>query len=414
MSDVRPVWKAGPASTGVTALAQDRREEVLAALERVRPRLVEIADWIWAHPELGNQEYQAATVLVEEVRRHGFAVRTGLAGLPTSFEAQRTLGRGGLHLGFLAEYDALPSLGHACGHNLIAASSLGAALALAEMRPAPDLDVYVYGTPAEETTGGKVDMADAGLFDHLDAVMICHPGFRNSIGGTSLATHPIQIEFHGQSAHAAASPEQGVNALEALLFTFNGLKALKQHLRDDARLPGIVVKGGTAPNIVPDYACGQFSVRAADVAYLEEVLAKVQAVADAAAMATGTTVRYHHYENLYCEMRNNMALAGAFKTALESLGEPVSILPPDQRGGSTDVGNVSYRAPTIHPHVSIGAETLRGHTAEFAEAAGGPGGHRGMLNAAAAMALTCLELAADPALLARVRSEFQSARGVRS
>ncbi len=400
---------AAPSSAASSGPSPDRRVQLLAALEGVRPRLVEIADWIWSHPELGNREHGAAALLVEEARRRGFTVRTGVAGLATSFEAHRRVGRGGLRVGFLAEYDALPSLGHACGHNLIGAASLGAALALAEMEPAPDLDLFIYGTPAEETTGGKVNMADAGLFDHLDVAMICHPGYQNSIGGTSLATHPIQIEFFGRPAHAAAAPERGINALDALLFTFNALKAIKQHLRDDVRLPGIVVKGGEAPNIVPEYACGQFSVRAADVDYLENVvLAKVRAIAEAAALATGATVKYHHYENLYCEMRNNMALAAAFKANLESLGEQVNVLPPHQRGGSTDVGNVSHRVPTIHPHVAIGPATLRGHTAEFATAAGGPGGHKGMWNAAAAMALTTLELSGNPDLLTRVRSEFRA------
>lgn len=383
------------------------KEAVLSSIERLAGELAELSRWLYDHPELGNEEHRAVERLTAILEREGFHVERGTAGLPTAFRAVFTGGRGPA-VAFLAEYDALPGLGHACGHNLIAASCLGAALALRSLGPSLPGTVVVMGCPAEETTGGKVTLVEAGAFEGIDAAMSVHPGGRDSIGGSSLASHPLEIEFFGKASHAAAAPEQGVNALHALVLALNAIWSLRGQLREDVRLPGIILDGGKAPNVVPDYARARLSLRAADAEYLERVVVpRVRACAEGAALATGASVRCHHYEPLFRELRQNGALGQAFKRHLEALGRRVEELPPWHRAGSTDVGNVSHVVPTIHPTVAIVAPGVSAHTREFAEATVSEAGLAGMLDAARAMALTALEFMADPKLQEQVRREHR-------
>jgi amidohydrolase len=382
------------------------KEKIGQAVAGLQERLAELSDWLYEHPELGGLEHLAVQRLTEELKAEGFAVETGLAGLPTAFKATFSLGAPGPVVGFLAEYDALPGIGHGCGHNIIAASCLGSAIALARVLNGTAGTVVVFGTPAEETTGGKIQMTEAGVFNGLDAVMSVHPANRTSVGGSSLASHPLEISFRGRAAHAAAAPQEGINALDALLQTFAAMKALKHHLRDDVRMPGIITQGGAAPNIVPDFAAARFSLRAADREYLELVIGKVKNCARGAALATGAEVSFNHYEPLFDALWNNPVLQEAFRVNLTELGYTVQILPPQERGGSTDVGNVSQVVPTIHPDIAIGPADLQSHTREFAAATRTAAGRRGLYDAAHAMALTAVDVFTRPELRARIKEEF--------
>ncbi|MGE5654894.1 MAG: M20 family metallopeptidase [Bacillota bacterium] len=388
------------------------KRRVSEHLDRISQRLYDISDWLYQNPEVGLQEIKASTRYAQELEKEGFTVERGLAGMPTSIKATYSTGPGPT-FGFLAEYDALPGIGHGCGHNIIGAASFGAALAVKELLADHPGTVIFFGTPAEETVGGKIAMAEAGCFAGVDAAMIVHPGVSTRVGGTSLASHPMQITFKGKTAHAAAAPHMGVNALDAMIMTFVGLRSLKMHLRDDVRLPGIITHGGDAPNVIPDKAVARFSIRAADVEYLEEVLEKVRNVARGCAMAVGAGVEFYHYEPLFKDMRNNELLSQLFKANMESLGEPVAIS-DGKPGGSTDMGNVSHEVPSIHPSVAIGSpDFIRGHSIEMAQATISEAGHRGLLLAAKAMAMTAADLVVDPTLLARAKDEFEVRMGRR-
>lgn len=377
------------------------------AVQDYLDELFQLNCWLYDHPELGNQEHQAAAALAAVCEQHGFTVERGIAGLPTAFRATRRGGADRPAIALLAEYDALPGLGHGCGHNVIATSCLGAALALGALGSDFPGTVVLMGCPAEETTGGKIDLVQHGAFAGIDFALSVHPGGRSSVGGSSLASHPLQIEFFGRTAHAAAAPQEGINALQALVQAMNAIWMLKTQLRDDVRLPGIILDGGKAPNVIPDYARARFSVRAADSDYLEnEVLPRVRACAEGAALATGATVKMAHYEPLFQDMRNNAAMGMAFKANLEALGHAVAVREPNSRGGSTDVGNVSHVVPTIHPTIAMVAPGVGGHTVAFAETTVTDAGRQALLHAAQAMAMTAVDFALDRNLRAQAEAEF--------
>ena len=250
-------------------------EKIKAALAEVKPELLEISRQMYEHPELGFQEVLASRLHTEFLERHGFAVTRNLCGFATGYRGDFKSGKPGPHVAFLAEFDALPELGHGCGHNLVGACALGAGAALASVLEELGGSVTVYGAPAEETSGGKVDFVDAGEFAGVDLAILCHPGSYWSRSGASLALEPVQFEFFGKSSHAASAPEQGINALDAALVTMTAVNALREHVRSDARIHGIVADGGRAANIVPDYAKVQYYVRATKKGYLTQLVERV-------------------------------------------------------------------------------------------------------------------------------------------
>lgn len=382
------------------------KQRVQAEVDRLTPELLTTSRFLHANPELAYEEYRAAEHLTAILEQHGFAVARGVAGLPTAFTART--GSGKPRIAFLAEYDALPGLGHACGHNLIGTASLGAALAVKALLDAVPGEVLLVGCPAEEKGGGKIPLVEAGIFAGTDAAMLVHPSNRTEMVKLALGMRELSVEFFGKASHAAASPEQGINALDAVVLSYTAISALRQQVRSDARIHGIITHGGQAPNIIPDYAAARFYVRALDLAYLEDLCRRVVACFEAAAQATGCRVKmapagkdYHPYKPVY-------ALAGLFQRNLESLGEPVDQGPVDQELGSTDVGNVSQAVPTIQPMLQISPREVTCHMAAFAEAAISDAGQRGMLLAAKAMAMTAVDLLAEPSALPRVTSEFRS------
>jgi amidohydrolase len=365
------------------------KEQVISIIDNMASELKEISLFLHTNPELGCQEYQAAHLLAKAAERHGFSLEKNISGYDTAFIASK--GVSGPRIAFLAEYDALPGLGHACGHNLIAAMSWGAAAAFAAV--AADQAVsYFIGCPAEETTGAKVAMAEDGVFDNLTAALIVHPAATNTVGGTSYATHPLKVTFHGRPTHVASKTDKGINALDALVMFYQGLKPLRHTFTQETILAGIITNGGTAPNIVPEVAEAKLTVRALSSAYLEEtVLPAVRRLADGVAVATGTTVTTLHYEPLFKELINDPQLLPLFQSNLALLGETATVLGPEAAGGSTDVGNVSHRVPTLHPDIGIGCN-LVAHTPDFAVAAGSDYAQARLLVGAKAMAMIAIDL----------------------
>lgn len=381
------------------------KEEVVKQIEALKDEIIELSDRIHKNPELGFEEYKACGWLTEMLLEHGFEVEKGVAGLKTAFRASFTGSKESPKVALLAEYDALPEIGHACGHNIIAASSVGAAVALSKLN-LPGT-VVVLGTPAEEGGGGKIIMIEGGAFKGIDVAMMIHPSDQNLILRGSLAIKEIRMKFRGKLAHAAAEPEKGINALDAVIQTFNNINALRQHLTEDVRIHGIITHGGVKPNIVPDYAETYFYVRALDDNYLLGVLEKVKNCAKGAALAQGAKVEFEIGRG-YKSRKLNHTLAEIFKTNLLALGVKPD-RPPEYGGmGSSDIGDVSHVVPAIHPYISITEGELPGHSREFAEAACSERGHQGLIIGAKALAMTAVDLFTDQELMNKVKAEFES------
>jgi amidohydrolase len=382
------------------------KDQIAAAVERLGDELEALSRRIHDHPELGYQEVQAAGWLSDFLGEQGFKVERGVAGVETAFRA--TLERGdGPTIAILCEYDALPAIGHACGHNVIATAGVGAGAALAAVRDRlPSGRVHVIGTPAEEGGGGKVRLIRGGVFADVDAAMMIHGWDRWVPHQDLLGVVRVGFEFTGKAAHASADPWEGVNALDGVIQTFNNVGMLRQQVRPDARIHGIVTSGGAAPNIIPEYAAAVFYVRAASLDYLETLQARVIACAEGAAQATGSGLKTTVYDNTYEPMKRNQALADAFRANMRRLGVPES---PElkERLGSSDVGNVSQVIPTIQPYVRIAPDGTPWHSRAFAEAAVSPLAREGMLAAAKVMAMTTLDLLVEPGLLDRVKGDFR-------
>ena len=372
-------------------------------VEAERTKLVEIARAIHSRPELGGQEFFAAESITGYLEGKGFKVWRGLGGLKTAFMA--SYGDSGYHVGFCSEYDALPDIGHGCGHNLIAVAGVAAGVALAAALEGKPGRVSVIGTPDEEDHGGKVDLVRAGVFDDIDAAMMFHPGCSTSFYVESLACRDFRFIFHGRSAHASSEPWEGQNALDAVIQTFNGINALRQHLKDDVRIHGVIPEGGLAPNVVPDRAAAHFIIRSRDKDYLTEVVEKVIACARGAATITGTTLEVSESGYPYDAMVSNRAMADLFAESLKEAG--YNLESPHQEGrGSIDMGNVSLVTPSIHPLVAITNEWVPGHTHEFTALCDTDEAYDVMLAVGKAMAITGLKVIDDPELQKKIKSEF--------
>jgi amidohydrolase len=375
----------------------------VAEIDNQAAHLRDLALRIHGNPELGFKEFEATRWLAEFLSERGFSVEKGICDLPTAFQA--TQGRGRPRVAFMAEYDALADIGHACGHNLIATASVGAALGAAKASATLGGTIVVIGTPAEEVYGGKAIMANRGWFQDLDAAMLVHPDNADVATAHALACQGIDIEFIGKAAHAAARPDAGINALEAVLLSFAGINALRQHMRSSSRVHGIITDGGQAVNVVPDHAAASFLVRARDDAYLDELKERVLNCFVAAAKATGAELRYKWDEARYATMRNNMPMALLYKENMRRLNRDPLLVENQEAYGSTDVGNVSHLTATIQPYVAIASGAII-HSREFAEAARSEAGIKGMIDAAKAMAMTAIDLIADPAIMDKVRQDF--------
>ena len=372
-------------------------------VELQRQQLIQLSLNIHDNPELGFEEEKASAWLTGYLEDNEFHVERGIAGVATAFRA--TYGQGSPRIALLAEYDALPKIGHGCGHNIIAASAVGAAVGSKPIIDRLGGNIVVLGTPGEEVFGGKIDMVQAGVFKEIDVAMIVHPGVRNVVTMQALACTGVEAEFFGQPAHASAEPHKGVNALEAMILAFTSINSLRQHIKEEARIHGIITDGGEAPNIVPAHSAAEFYVRAPDNEYLDELKSKVSNCFIGASTASGARLEYHWDDIAFDSMKNNETLAELFKQNLESLGRHVEAFNPEFGLGSTDMGNVSQVVPSIHPTIAIASPEVLIHTPEFAAAATSEAGHEGLTDAAKALAMTVVDIL-QPGMLDKIRQEF--------
>jgi amidohydrolase len=365
--------------------------------------LADLSRKLHDNPEVAFEEEQAAGWLTEYLEGEGFEVERGICELTTAFRGK--YGNGKPVIGILAEYDALPKLGHACGHNLIATGAVAAGVA--SKRAVDELggSVMVFGTPGEELFGGKAIMVDRGAFENVDMAMIVHPGGGNLVTMNTLACETLEIEFTGRAAHAAAEPEVGINALEAMIQSYNAINSLRQHIKDRARISGIITDGGEAANIVPAHTAATFIVRAEEDTYLEELKDKVINCFTGAAVATGAELKYEWGEH-YAPMKNNMVMARLFRDNMKSLGRSIPLGDNAMTTFSTDVGNVSQILPTIQPLVSIAPDDVMIHTPGFATVTATEDALLVILDAARAMAMTVVDLLAGPETVEQARKEF--------
>jgi amidohydrolase len=387
------------------------KKEACAAVDARRDELVAMAREIHAHPELAFEEHRAAALLVRALRDAGLPVDAPAYGLATAFEARA--GEDGPIVALLAEYDALPGIGHACGHNLIATAAVGAGLALSAFGARLPGRLRVLGTPAEERGGGKELLARAGAFDGVDAALMVHPAGVDLETMPTLALAEVDAVYHGRSAHASAMPERGINALDALVTAYQAIAQLRQHIRPTERIHGIVTDGGAAPNVVPERAAGRFYVRARDVEELAGLKRRVEGCFRAGAEATGATLEVVWHDPDYLELRTSWPIAERYRQNAESLGRrffPYDRLPPGVMG-TTDMGNVSHRVPAIHPMIAAAPLHCTIHAPEFAEHAASPQGDAAALDGAKALAMTALDFWLDPELRRKARECFEAGPG---
>jgi amidohydrolase len=402
MTEPRPVAGTRPAEPHADAKAR-----LAAAVERARDEIIELSHRIHANPEPAFEEHQAARWVAEAVARHGFDVQHPAGRLPTAVRATLPGGRGtdGPRIGILAEYDALPGLGHGCGHNTMAASGVGAAIALASVAPELKGEVVFLGTPAEEFGSGKQFMLDDGLFEGVDAALMFHPSDRPQAAQVLLASEDVEVTFLGRQAHAASDPWEGRNALDALVMLFTSIGLWRQQLRPIGRVHGIVLEGGTAANIIPDRAKGRFMIRSLEQEYFEEVRRRFRQVAEAAALAADCELEIE-FSGGSMTMRDNGVLLDRWITNIQAYGVPDNEIDMVHLG-SSDMGNVSHALPTIHPYLAICDEGVPGHSTLFRDAAATPRADEATLLAATLVAQTAYDLFADPALVDAAWREFR-------
>ena len=394
-----------------------------SVIDSSKQGLFELSKDVHAHPELNYEEFYSSDALAGFLEKHGLTVERGVGGVETAFRAVIPGGAGnGPAIAVLAEYDALPEIGHGCGHNLIAMAAMGAALGLkANAQDLPGT-VMVIGTPAEEGGGGKIRLLEAGVFEGVDATLSSHPFSNRTIipevsprgESWSLAMVGYRYMYHGKAAHAAAYPEMGINALNAVIHLFTGIDALRQHLRDDVRIHGVITDGGTAPNVVPEFAAANFMLRSRDGRYLaDEVVGKVRAVAEGAAAMTGSRLEVEEFYPFYENVQPNVTLAQAMAANVQALGlkldEPIPGRPGS--GASTDFGNVSQAMPGYELRYAVSETPVPSHTRQMQETAVTDLALNNALLVAKALSLTASDLLRDPSMVEAAKAEYAERRG---
>lgn len=340
-------------------------KKIESLIESIYDELVHVNQYIFDNPELGNEEFKACKIHTDLLEKYDFHVEKEYMNIETAYRAVYDSKKEGPTIAFMSEYDALPEIGHGCGHNLIGSISLGSAITLRKLMDTIGGKVLVLGTPAEEVNGAKVDMADGDVFDDIDVVLMAHPANKTQISIESLAMEALQFEFVGKTAHAAACPEKGINALDGVIATFNSINALRQHVKSDTRIHGIITKGGVAANIVPELAIAQFYVRSTTKTYLSEVVEKVKNCARGAALATGASLKISNYEKSYDNFISNDVFNQLIEESFIRNGVK-NIVGGKTNLGSLDAGNVSQVCPVVHPMFSISDDEVIIHSREFA------------------------------------------------
>lgn len=387
----------------------DVKEKLSQLFENYKNEFVELNEYLYNNPELGLQEFKACAAHTAILEKYGFNVTKNFAGLETAFQASFKNSSEGPRIAILAEYDALPGIGHGCGHNIFGVTSVATGILIKELMKDIPGEILVIGTPAEETNGAKVDMAQKGVFNNIDIAMAVHPsGEAHYRSGVSQAMEALQFTFKGKTAHASGAPHEGINALDGVLMLFNSVNALRQQTLETARVHGIITKGGEAANIIPDLAVANFYVRAKSLEYLKGFVERVKNCAKGAALATGTTLEITNYETSFANLVTNNKLSETYEKNLKSLG--VTDIRDKESHGSTDMGDVSHCCPTIHPYFPLTTSHLTGHSVEFASASIAPDAYKGMKESTLAMALTALELFENKELLNEIKEEFKNTK----
>jgi amidohydrolase len=378
-----------------------------AAVEAARDEILDLSHRIHANPEPAFEEHQAASWVAEAIARHGYAVEHPAGSLATAVRGRLAggLGSNGPRIGILAEYDALPGLGHGCGHNTMASSGVGAAIALAAIRDSLAGEIVFLGTPAEERGSGKEVMLNDGLFDGLDAALLYHPCDRNHVETAPLASEDVHVTFLGTQSHAASDPDKGRNALDAMIALFVSVGLWRQQLPSHCRVHGIIQEGGTAANIIPDRTKAWFMIRSADETFYEVMKARFRSLCEAAAIAADVAVEIE-FSGIAHTMKHNHVLASRWIANAEAYG--IVDEGRDPTSGSTDMANVSWKVPAIHPDLSIVDVPTAGHTIAFRDAAALPRADRTVLLAATLVAQTAIDLFADPSLVEAAWREFRT------
>lgn len=387
----------------ITAAKQAVRDEI----ERLTPTLLEVSHELHAHPELNFEEHFAHELLTGVLTDEGLDVEQGAYDMPTAFDAR--VGEQGPTIAVCCEYDALPGIGHACGHNIIGSAGLGAGLAAAKVAEALGGSLAILGTPAEEGGGGKEFMIRRGAFDTIDAAMMVHPADHELRWMQTIAIHTVDVDYTGRAAHAAAAPQKGLNALDAAVLGYNSVAALRQHIRPEERIHGVFTDGGDKPNIVPERAATQWYVRARNMDSLEPLKERVMACLQGGAMAAGCEMHHHWNDPPFYDMVDNTALLDAYCANAAEVGRVVNEPNPmSVVAGSTDMGNVSYAVPAIHPMIKVAPAGTSIHTPEFADHARSESGDRAVIDGALTMALTIVDLWANAQTMSAVRDEFRA------
>ena len=371
--------------------------------------LKELNEYIYANPELGRKEFKACEAHKNILKKYGFKVTENYIGIETAYLAEYSSEKEGPKIAYLAEYDALPEVGHGCGHNILGTASVGAGILLKDFVNEFGGTVFVYGTPAEETFGAKVDMAEAGCFDNIDAAMLSHPtGKSHERSGTSQAMEALQFTFKGKTAHAAGDPYNGINALDGVIQFFNSVNALRQQTKDSARIHGIISNGGEAANIIPDLAVANFYVREATTKEMVKLSERVKNCAKGAALATGTELKIENYEYTFKHLVTNETLSDIYVKNLKLQG--IEDVPMSEPSGSSDCGDVSHHCPTIHSYFPISKCELTGHSIDFAKASISEEAYKGMKEAVLALTMTGKDILSDKELLKKIKDEFEKAK----
>ena len=389
-------------------------ESIKQRIDEVSEELISASHAIHANPELAFKEFFACETLTNALEHHDIKTEKAVYSLETSFEAKLNTDREGPTVAILAEYDALPGIGHACGHNIIATSALGATLGLHAVAQELQGGVRLIGTPAEEKGGGKELMARSGAFEGIDAAMMIHPAGTNLASMPCICVAEVEVIYHGKSSHASAMPHKGINALDGLLLAYQAISNLRQHIRSTERIHGIITEGGSAPNIVPDRSAGQFYVRAADDKELAQLKPRVQSCFEAGAKGSGCEVEVNWANVDYLDLNTNWPLAELFQEHAESLGR--EFIPYEEAvkfgAGSTDMGNVSHRLPSIHPMLAVAPPNVVIHNPEFAKWAASEKGDAAVIDGAKALALTAADFLLSTELQDRAKTAYDVSKGL--
>ena len=374
-------------------------------INKIEEELIDLNEFILNNPELGNQEFKASKAHTDLLLSHGFETERPFLNMETAFKAEYDSGKLGPTIAYLAEYDALPGIGHGCGHNILGTVSTGAGIVLKEIIDDIGGKVIVFGTPAEESYAGKVEMTNKGAFDDVDVAMLVHPSSNHFKSGKSLALKAIKFTYRGKTAHASASPEEGINALDAAINTFNNINAMREHLKKDARIHGIISNGGEAANVVPDLAAANFYIRAETKSYLNQLEEKLMNAAKGASIAAGTEFESSYYETPCLNLITNQKLSEVYINNVREMGVR-EIYDNDKATGSTDAGDVSQVCPTIHPYFAISENELTGHSREFRDATKTEYAYQEMKKAIGALVLTAVDVIEKTDLLIEIKEEF--------